>query len=110
MGIFVITPTYVIFADHILFSVSHITSSNNKSSHTLCVSSTEPVIKKFSTAWHTIHLHGTVECGLFLQNFKTIFTLCILCKSAANEQDMINSINFTYAQRPFELHFQIRYV
>jgi len=70
MGIFVTTPTYVIFADHILFSVSHTTSSNNTSSHTLCVSSTESVIKKFSTAWYTIYLHSTIECGLFYRMLK----------------------------------------
>jgi len=44
MGIFVITPTYVIFAVHILLSVSHTSSNNNTSSQALRVSSTEPVI------------------------------------------------------------------
>jgi len=70
MGIFVITPTYVIFVVHILFSVSHTSSNKNTSSHTLYVSRTEPVIKKFSTGWYTVHLHGTVECGLFYRTLK----------------------------------------
>jgi len=89
MEIFVIRPTYVIFAVHILFSVSHTSSSKNTSSYTLCVSSIQPVTKKFSTAWYTVHLHGTVECGLLYKtsgNVYIMYTLQKCCKWTGSVQ------------------------
>lgn len=89
MGIFVITPTYVIFAAQILFSVGHTSSSKNTSSYTLCVSSIEPVTKKISTAWYIVHLHGTVECGLLyrtLNNFDILYSLQKCCKWTGSVQ------------------------
>jgi hypothetical protein len=80
VGISVITPTYAICAGHILVSVCHTSANKNISSHTLCLSSTEPVIKKFSTAWYTVCLHGTVDCVLFYSTVNNFYIMRTLQK------------------------------